>query len=174
MVMLVAFAGLRGWLQEPFMGDAENGDAYENGDEISHTETGSDNEVGIIEGLEGADRGDWIENGCGEHVGESAGDGEPVLDETPDDGNDCAFTDREDGSEKSTGEDGEDGVFRENLLEGIAREIGPEEAADEGAKENERKALEEDREKFVGAVLKLIPCAVSHLKIKRRSRAVIQ
>ena len=149
MMVFVAGLGLCGGFEESSVGNPQDGNADENGDEVSHAESGSDDEVGIIEGLKGADRGDGIENGSRQHVGEGAGDGEAVFDEASDDWHDSAFADGENGAEETARHDGEDGVFRENLLEGVAREVGSEESADEGAKEDKRKALEEDREKFV-------------------------
>ena len=149
MMVFVAGLGLCGGFEESSVGNSQDGNTDENGDEVSHAESGSDDEVGIIEGFEGADRGDGIENGSRQHVGKGAGDGEAVFDEASDDWHDSAFADGENGTEETARHDGEDGVFRENLLEGVTREVGPEEAADEGAKEDKGKALEEDREKFV-------------------------
>ena len=121
------------------MGNPQDDDADENGDEVSHAEPGPHHEVGIVEGLKGADRGDGIEDGGRQHISEGAGNGETVFDQASDDRDDGAFANGEHRAEKSACHDGEDGIFREDFLEGIAREVGPEKAADEGAKKNKRK-----------------------------------
>ena len=146
--MLVAFFGLSGRFQKAFVSNPENGDAYQHGDEISHAKAGTHDKHGVVESLVGTDGGDGIKDRSRQHVGEGAGNRETVFYKPPNDRDDSAFADGEDGSQHSAGKDGEEGIFGENFLEGVAGKIGSQKAADQGAQKDKGKALEEDREKF--------------------------
>ena len=107
------------------MGNARDDEGNDDGDDVSHREAGDRDFVRVVEGLIGADRGDWIQNRGREHVGEGATDREAVFDKAADDGDDSAFADWEDGTEEAAHENGEGAVFREEFFESTAREIGP-------------------------------------------------
>ena len=77
------------------MSDAGHDESHRDREEVAHGESRTRHEVGIIEGLVGADGCDRIKNGRGQHVCEGAGSGETVFDETSNDGYDGALTDRE-------------------------------------------------------------------------------
>lgn len=137
------------------MRDAGHHEANKHGDGISHDEARSGNRVGIIKGFISADCGDGIKNRCGQHVSEGAGNGEAIFDKAADHGDDGALTDGEDRPEQTTHKNGKRAVLGQPALEGIFWKIRSEKSTDDGAEENERKALKKDRKELEGGVLKL-------------------
>lgn len=107
----------------------------------------------------GAEGGDGVDDGGGEHVGEAAGNREAFFNEAPDDRDDCAFADREDDAEDTAEEDGAVFVAGEGSLEGVGGEIDVDEPADEGAEEDEWSALAKDRQEGDREILK---CILAH------------
>ena len=106
-----------------------------------------------------AQGGDGVDDGGGQHVGESAGNREAFFNEAPDDRDYGAFANGKDEAEDAAEEDGSILVAGEDALDGIGGEVDVYESTDESAEEDKWSALHQDRQE---GDRKILQCILTH------------
>ena len=100
-----------------------------------------------LEGLPGAQRGDRIHDRSCEHVGERAGNRQAFADQAPDHRYHRTFANRKDRAQQTCHHHRPLAVARQETIHRARRQIDIDEATDQRAEKNERRAFEKDAQK---------------------------